>query len=202
MSIVRRVWVLCSCMKHYAILLVVIVCSFCMRHDYWYYSDRFRCSLCFPLLVWLDTWGRPHLLPCPYPVFTLFLVNAIATSIFIHGNSRKRFKKNVFVDLPQVSRALGYDPRIGNKFLNASVGFGGSCFQKDVLNLVYICESTGLPDVAEYWHQVSEQQQQQQQQRRKITAVKWQIYIYFVSIYWYVIYFILYIDIYVCGVLL
>ena len=55
----------------------------------------------------------------------------------------------------QVSRALGYDPRIGNKFLNASVGFGGSCFQKDVLNLVYICESTGLPEVAEYWNQVS-----------------------------------------------
>lgn len=54
----------------------------------------------------------------------------------------------------QVSRALGYDPRIGNKFLNSSVGFGGSCFQKDVLNLVYICESTGLPEVAEYWNQV------------------------------------------------
>lgn len=53
-----------------------------------------------------------------------------------------------------MSRALGYDPRIGNKFLNASVGFGGSCFQKDVLNLVYICESTGLPEVAEYWNQV------------------------------------------------
>ncbi|CAM9550614.1 unnamed protein product, partial [Phaeothamnion confervicola] len=54
----------------------------------------------------------------------------------------------------QVSRALGYDPRIGNKFLNASVGFGGSCFQKDVLNLVYICESLGLKEVADYWHQV------------------------------------------------
>ncbi|CAM9518929.1 unnamed protein product [Ectocarpus sp. 12 AP-2014] len=57
-------------------------------------------------------------------------------------------------DISEVSRALGYDPRIGNKFLNSSVGFGGSCFQKDVLNLVYICESTGLPEVAEYWHQV------------------------------------------------
>ncbi|CAM9996434.1 unnamed protein product [Scytosiphon promiscuus] len=57
-------------------------------------------------------------------------------------------------DISEVSRALGYDPRIGNKFLSASVGFGGSCFQKDVLNLVYICESTGLPEVAEYWHQV------------------------------------------------
>lgn len=59
-----------------------------------------------------------------------------------------------------MSRALGYDPRIGNKFLNASVGFGGSCFQKDVLNLVYICESTGLPEVAEYWNQVSRRHEQ------------------------------------------
>lgn len=53
-----------------------------------------------------------------------------------------------------MSRALGYDPRIGNKFLNASVGFGGSCFQKDVLNLVYICETLGLQEVAAYWNQV------------------------------------------------
>ena len=46
------------------------------------------------------------------------------------------------------------DKRIGNKFLNASVGFGGSCFQKDILNLVYICESLGLKEVANYWNQV------------------------------------------------
>merc|ERR1711990_1067457 len=43
---------------------------------------------------------------------------------------------------------------IGPKFLKASVGFGGSCFQKDILNLVYLCRSFGLPEVAEYWHQV------------------------------------------------
>ena len=43
---------------------------------------------------------------------------------------------------------------IGNKFLKASVGYGGSCFQKDILNLVYICESFGLREVADYWHQV------------------------------------------------
>jgi UDPglucose 6-dehydrogenase len=50
-----------------------------------------------------------------------------------------------------VSRALSFDDRIGPKFLQASVGFGGSCFQKDVLNLVYICESLGLQAVADYW---------------------------------------------------
>ncbi|ONI19075.1 hypothetical protein PRUPE_3G257300 [Prunus persica] len=54
----------------------------------------------------------------------------------------------------EVSYAVGKDTRIGPKFLNASVGFGGSCFQKDILNLVYICECNGLPEVAEYWKQV------------------------------------------------
>lgn len=57
-------------------------------------------------------------------------------------------------DVQQVARAIGTDSRIGPKFLNASVGFGGSCFQKDILNLVYICETVGLQQVAEYWNQV------------------------------------------------
>ena len=54
----------------------------------------------------------------------------------------------------EVSHAIGVDSRIGPKFLRASVGFGGSCFQKDILNLVYLCRSFGLPEVAEYWNQV------------------------------------------------
>jgi len=58
-------------------------------------------------------------------------------------------------DVNEVARAIGMDSRIGSKFLKSSVGFGGSCFQKDILNLVYICESFGLKEVAEYWHQVS-----------------------------------------------
>ncbi|RAL40849.1 hypothetical protein DM860_008547 [Cuscuta australis] len=57
-------------------------------------------------------------------------------------------------DVSQVSYAVGKDTRIGPKFLSSSVGFGGSCFQKDILNLVYICECNGLPEVAEYWKQV------------------------------------------------
>ena len=48
------------------------------------------------------------------------------------------------------------DHRIGNKFLNVSVGFGGSCFQKDILNLVYLCQTYGLNEVANYWLQVIE----------------------------------------------
>jgi UDPglucose 6-dehydrogenase len=57
-------------------------------------------------------------------------------------------------DVYEVQRALSFDSRIGSKFLNASVGFGGSCFQKDIMNLVYICESLGLQECADYWHQV------------------------------------------------
>jgi len=57
-------------------------------------------------------------------------------------------------NITEISKAIGMDSRIGNKFLTASVGFGGSCFQKDVLNLVYIAQSYGLNQVAEYWEQV------------------------------------------------
>ena len=57
-------------------------------------------------------------------------------------------------DVSQVSFAIGKDSRIGPKFLNASVGFGGSCFQKDILNLAYICECHGLQEVADYWYSV------------------------------------------------
>ncbi len=57
-------------------------------------------------------------------------------------------------DVEEVAFAIGTDKRIGPHFLRASVGFGGSCFKKDILNLVYICEQQGLPEVAEYWQQV------------------------------------------------
>lgn len=57
-------------------------------------------------------------------------------------------------DVSEVSKAIGMDSRIGPKFLKASVGFGGSCFQKDILNLVYIAKSYGLDEVADYWEQV------------------------------------------------
>ncbi|WP_438969466.1 nucleotide sugar dehydrogenase [Nonlabens sp.] len=57
-------------------------------------------------------------------------------------------------DIGEVARAIGTDSRIGPKFLKASVGFGGSCFQKDILNLVYIAQTYGLQEVADYWEQV------------------------------------------------
>lgn len=57
-------------------------------------------------------------------------------------------------DVTEVSRAIGMDTRIGPKFLNASIGFGGSCFKKDILNLVYLCRYYGLEEVAHYWENV------------------------------------------------
>lgn len=57
-------------------------------------------------------------------------------------------------DVTEVANAIGADNRIGPSFLRASVGFGGSCFRKDILNLVYLCEHYGLPEVANYWEQV------------------------------------------------
>lgn len=57
-------------------------------------------------------------------------------------------------DVEEVAYAIGTDSRIGPKFLKSSVGFGGSCFQKDILNLVYLCDYFGLPQVARYWEQV------------------------------------------------
>ena len=65
-------------------------------------------------------------------------------------------KTNLCADVEQVARAVGSDTRIGSKFLNSSVGYGGSCFQKDLLNLIYLCEHFNLPEVARYWRGVVE----------------------------------------------
>lgn len=69
-------------------------------------------------------------------------------------NSLSELCEATGADVGEVSRAIGSDSRIGPKFLKASVGFGGSCFQKDILNLVYISRSYGLHEVADYWENV------------------------------------------------
>ena len=66
-------------------------------------------------------------------------------------------------DITEVAKAVGMDSRIGPKFLNASVGFGGSCFRKDILNLVYLCRHYGLSEVADYWEGVVKINQYQQE---------------------------------------
>ncbi|EAU84108.2 UDP-glucose dehydrogenase [Coprinopsis cinerea okayama7 len=70
-------------------------------------------------------------------------------------------------NIDEVAHAIGYDTRIGPKFLKASVGFGGSCFQKDILNLVYLSESLHLPEVAAYWKQVVEMNEHQKRRFAK-----------------------------------
>ncbi|KAG6844676.1 hypothetical protein H0H87_004850 [Tephrocybe sp. NHM501043] len=70
-------------------------------------------------------------------------------------------------NIDEVAHAIGYDSRVGSKFLKASVGFGGSCFQKDILNLVYLSESLHLPEVAAYWRQVVEMNEYQKRRFSK-----------------------------------
>ncbi|APS39300.1 UDP-glucose 6-dehydrogenase [Salegentibacter sp. T436] len=69
-------------------------------------------------------------------------------------NAMSELCEKTGADVNEVSKAVGMDSRIGSKFLKSSVGFGGSCFQKDILNLVYISKSFGLNEVADYWEQV------------------------------------------------
>ncbi|APU68654.1 UDP-glucose 6-dehydrogenase [Christiangramia flava] len=69
-------------------------------------------------------------------------------------NAMSELCEKTGADVNEVAKAVGMDSRIGPKFLKSSVGFGGSCFQKDILNLVYIAKSFGLNEVADYWEQV------------------------------------------------
>lgn len=73
-------------------------------------------------------------------------------------------------DVKEVARAIGSDSRIGARFLQSGPGFGGSCFQKDILNLVYLCRHYGLQEVAEYWEQVVELNNWQQQRIARLVV--------------------------------
>ena len=80
--------------------------------------------------------------------------NAILAQRISSINSLSALCEKTGANIEELSKAIGMDHRIGPKFLKASVGFGGSCFQKDILNLVYLCKYYELEEVAEYWHQV------------------------------------------------
>ena len=80
--------------------------------------------------------------------------NAMLAQRISSINSLSALCEKTGADIRELSKAIGMDHRIGSKFLKASVGFGGSCFKKDILNLVYLCKYYGLVEVAEYWHQV------------------------------------------------
>merc|ERR1712157_356852 len=89
------------------------------------------------------------------------VANAMLAQRVSSMNSISQLCEKTGADVTWVSRAIGTDSRIGPKFLNASIGFGGSCFQKDILNLVYICESEGLHEAAQYWQQVVDMNEHQ-----------------------------------------
>lgn len=89
------------------------------------------------------------------------VANAMLAQRVSSMNSISQLCEKTGADVQEVSRAIGADSRIGPKFLGASVGFGGSCFQKDILNLVYICESEGLHEVAKYWQTVVDMNEHQ-----------------------------------------
>ena len=80
--------------------------------------------------------------------------NAMLAQRISSINSLSALCEKTGANIEELSKAIGMDHRIGPHFLKASVGFGGSCFQKDILNLVYLCRHYGLEEVAEYWHQV------------------------------------------------
>jgi UDPglucose 6-dehydrogenase len=80
--------------------------------------------------------------------------NAMLAQRISSINSLSALCEKTGANIDELSKAIGMDHRIGPNFLKASVGFGGSCFQKDILNLVYLCKFYGLNEAAEYWHQV------------------------------------------------
>jgi UDPglucose 6-dehydrogenase len=82
------------------------------------------------------------------------VANAFLAQRISSINSVSALCERTKADVTEVARAIGLDSRIGPRFLNAGIGFGGSCFKKDILNLVYICRQQGLDEVADYWQQV------------------------------------------------
>ena len=82
------------------------------------------------------------------------VANAFLAQRISSINSISALCEKTEADISEVANAIGRDERIGRRFLQSSVGFGGSCFKKDILNLVYLCEHYGLPEVARYWEQV------------------------------------------------
>ncbi len=82
------------------------------------------------------------------------IANAFLAQRISSINSISALCEETGADIMNVSKAIGSDKRIGDKFLNPGPGFGGSCFKKDIMNLVYICNHYGLSEVAEYWGKV------------------------------------------------
>jgi len=107
--------------------------------------DIYKCWVPAENIITMNTWSSE---------LSKLAANAFLAQRISSINSMSAVCEATGADVSEVAEAIGRDTRIGPKFLQASVGFGGSCFQKDILNLVYISECLNLPEVAEYWSQV------------------------------------------------
>jgi len=96
-------------------------------------------------IIYTNTWSSE---------LSKLVANAFLAQRISSINSVAALCEATGADVEEVANAIGADKRIGDKFLRAGLGFGGSCFQKDILNLVYLCHTFHLPEVAEYWKQV------------------------------------------------
>uniref|UniRef100_A0A8C2GZR3 UDP-glucose 6-dehydrogenase n=1 Tax=Cyprinus carpio TaxID=7962 RepID=A0A8C2GZR3_CYPCA len=112
------------------------ISALCAVYEHWVPKSR---------IITTNTWSSE---------LSKLAANAFLAQRISSINSISALCESTGADVEEVARAVGTDQRIGSKFLKASVGFGGSCFQKDVLNLVYLCEALSLPEVASYWQQV------------------------------------------------
>jgi UDPglucose 6-dehydrogenase len=96
-------------------------------------------------IVTMNTWSSE---------LSKLVANAMLAQRISSINSISAICEATGADISEVAKSIGMDPRIGDKYLKAGIGFGGSCFKKDVLSLVYLAESLGLDEVAEYWTSV------------------------------------------------
>lgn len=110
--------------------------ALCAVYEHWVPKER---------IITTNTWSSE---------LSKLTANAFLAQRISSINSISALCESTGADVEEVAKAIGMDQRIGSKFLKASIGFGGSCFQKDVLNLVYLCEALNLPEVANYWQQV------------------------------------------------
>ena len=109
-------------------------------------------------IVTVNTWSSE---------LSKLVANAMLAQRISSINSISAICEATGADVNEISRSIGLDPRIGPKFLKAGLGFGGSCFRKDIASLTYLAESLGLEEVAEYWHQVNAMNELQ---RRRFTS--------------------------------
>jgi UDPglucose 6-dehydrogenase len=96
-------------------------------------------------IVTMNTWSSE---------LSKLVANSMLAQRISSINSISAICEKTGADIDEVAKSIGMDPRIGDKYLKAGIGFGGSCFRKDVLSLVYLAETLGLDEVAEYWTQV------------------------------------------------